>query len=110
MAPPEIEAVLLSHPQIIDAGVIGMPVGGKIGEVPRAYVVRRAGKEGQNLTEKEVVEYSASKLARFKALAGGVKFVESIPKNASGKILKRILREECVQEMKAGKLKAVPKL
>lgn len=104
VAPPELEAVLLSHPQIVDAAVIGMPVGGKVSEVPRAYVVRRGGKEGAALTEGIVQEYAASRLAKFKALVGGVKFVDSIPKNPSGKILKRLLREECIKEIKAGKL------
>lgn len=106
VAPPELEAVLLSHPQIIDAAVIGIPVQGKEGEQPRAYVVRRSGKEGDALTEQAIKEYSGSRLAKFKALTGGVKFLDAIPKNASGKILKRVLREEALKEIKAGKLSA----
>lgn len=98
--------MLLSHPQIVDAAVIGIPAEGKGGEQPRAYVVRRAGKEGDALTEQAIKEYSGSRLAKFKALTGGVKFVDAIPKNASGKILKRILREEALKEIKAGKLSA----
>ncbi|CEJ94339.1 Putative Pc22g24780 protein [[Torrubiella] hemipterigena] len=100
VAPPEIEAVLLAHPEIVDAAVIGIPVDGADGEQPRAYVVRRPGDKGQALTETHVKEYCRSKLAKYKALTGGVKFVESIPKNASGKILKRILREESINEAK----------
>ena len=106
VAPPELEAVLLSHPQIIDAAVIGIPAEVKEGELPRAYVVRRPGKEGDALTEQAVKEYSGSRLAKFKALSGGVKFVDAIPKNASGKILKRILREEAIKEIKSGNLSA----
>lgn len=97
VAPPELEAVLLSHPQIVDAAVIGVADSGGDGELPRAYVVKRPG-SGDGLTEEEVKGYLAPKLAKYKALAGGVRFVEVIPKNASGKILKRVLREEAAKE------------
>ena len=97
VAPPELEAVLLSHPQIVDAAVIGVADSGSDGELPRAYVVKRPG-SGDGLTGEEVKGYLAPKLAKYKALAGGVRFVEAIPKNASGKILKRVLREEAAKE------------
>ncbi|KAL4914848.1 hypothetical protein BDW62DRAFT_204212 [Aspergillus aurantiobrunneus] len=104
VAPPELEAVLLSHPQIVDAAVIGLngPKGDT--ELPRAYVVRRPG-TGDGLTEEEVMRYLATRLAKYKALTGGVRFVEAIPKNASGKILKRVLRKEAQKEMKSWKVK-----
>ena len=97
VAPNEIEGVLLSHPDIRDAAVIGITEG-EAGELPRGYVVT---KPGAKLTEKEVKEWVAERLARFKQLEAGVKFVESIPKTVSGKILKRILREEAKREMGA---------
>jgi 4-coumarate--CoA ligase len=50
------------------------------------------------LTEKEVVEYAGKRLAGYKRLEGGVKFVDAIPKNPSGKILKRELREMAKRE------------
>lgn len=106
MAPPELEAVLLSHPQIIDAAVIGVSIPGRDGELPRAYVVRRPGPEGVKLTEDEVKKYLASRLAKYKALTGGVKFTDSIAKNASGKILKRILREDSKKDLENGQISA----
>jgi acyl-CoA synthetase (AMP-forming)/AMP-acid ligase II len=108
VAPPELEAVLLSHPQIVDAAVIGITIPGADTEFPRAYVVRRPGNKGEKLTETDVQKYVLERLARFKALTGGVKFVGSIAKNPSGKILKRVLREDAKKEIEAGVLK--PKL
>lgn len=95
VAPPELEAVLLGHEGITDAAVIGVPTK-EGGEVPRAYVVRR----GQTLGKEEVKRYLAGRLAGFKRLEGGVVFVEGVPRNPSGKILKRVLRERAVEEMK----------
>jgi len=99
VAPPELEAVLLSHPQVVDAAVIGVQAGPDDGQLPRAYVVRRPGKAGEALTEAELKAHFAGKLARYKQLLGGVVFVPEIPKTASGKILKRVLREQAKREM-----------
>ncbi|BAE56746.1 unnamed protein product [Aspergillus oryzae RIB40] len=101
VAPPELEAVLLSHPLIVDAAVIGLSGVLPDSELPRAYVTRRPG-TGDKLTEKEVQDYLGQRLAKYKALTGGVRFMDAIPKNASGKILKRVLREEAQKEVKAG--------
>jgi acyl-CoA synthetase (AMP-forming)/AMP-acid ligase II len=107
VAPPELETVLLSHPQIVDAAVIGVKSSrDPEAELPRAYVVRREGEEGKKLTKDEVKNWCESRLAKYKELTGGVLFVDSIPKNASGKILKRILREQAKKETDADKEKA----
>ncbi|KAJ5229008.1 hypothetical protein N7489_009716 [Penicillium chrysogenum] len=106
VAPPELEAVLLSHPQIVDAAVIGITFADADIEYPRAYVVRRSGDQGAKLTEAEIQEYVLSRLAKYKALTGGVKFVGAIARNPSGKILKRVLREDARKEIEAGLLKA----
>lgn len=112
IAPPEIEGVLLSHPGIVDAAVIGIKnkgsgkEGEEVVERPRAYVVRRPGKEGEEVNEELVLQWCGERLAKYKELSGGVRIVESIPKNPSGKILKRVLREEAEKESQSGKEKA----
>ena len=98
VAPPELEAVLLMHPEIVDAAVIGVVIDGA--ELPRAYVVRRRESPiAKDLTEEVVKNYSAGKLAKFKRLEGGVSFVDAIPRNAGGKILKRLLRDLAKKEL-----------
>ncbi|TGO69394.1 hypothetical protein BOTNAR_0011g00090 [Botryotinia narcissicola] len=104
VAPPEIESVLLSHPLIVDAAVIGIKGSDADGEIPRAYVVKRPGEESKGLDEKDVKKWCGERLARYKELTGGIKFVEAIPKNASGKILKRMLREQADKEGKMARL------
>ncbi|PLB44148.1 putative AMP-binding enzyme [Aspergillus steynii IBT 23096] len=102
VAPPELEAVLLSHPLIVDAAVIGLRGVVADSELPRAYVVKRPGAEGEKLTKEQVRDYLEERLAKYKALTGGVRFVDAIPKNASGKILKKVLREESQKEIARG--------
>ena len=98
VAPPELEGVLLSHPDIVDCAVIGVADPGiEGGELPRAYIVRRPGGSG-GPGDQQVHEYMRERLSSFKMLEGGIKWVDAIPKNASGKILKRILRDEAKKE------------
>ncbi|KIW99489.1 uncharacterized protein Z518_11228 [Rhinocladiella mackenziei CBS 650.93] len=92
VAPAELEALLLEHFGISDAAVIGMPTQDG-DEKPRAFVIRQANPEGEKLTEEEVKKFIEGKVVRYKRLAGGVEFVDSIPKNPSGKILRRQLRD-----------------
>lgn len=88
--PAEIENVLLGHDKIADAAIIGMP-SEKWGESPLAVIVR----SDESLTADEVMEYTAGKLAPFKAVKG-VEFVDVIPRNPTGKVLKRELRDTYV--------------
>ena len=106
VAPSELDAILLTHPQIAAAAVIGAPVPDGTGEVPRAYVVRKPSTAASDaddaqppVQEDEVKAFLAKRLAKYKALDGGVQFIDEIPKNASGKLMKFKLREM----MKAGK-------
>uniref|UniRef100_A0AC35FEQ4 Uncharacterized protein n=1 Tax=Panagrolaimus sp. PS1159 TaxID=55785 RepID=A0AC35FEQ4_9BILA len=91
VAPAELEALLLTHPKIKDSAVIGIPHKKK-GEVPRAYVVVSNDGGEEDITEDEIKAFVATKSAPYKQLKGGVEFVKEIPKSASGKILRRLLR------------------
>ena len=71
-----------------DVAVIGIP-DLVSGELPKAFVVRRG-----DITSEELKQFVASKVPPEKKLRGGVEFVEKIPKSASGKILRRLLRKQ----------------
>ncbi len=86
ISPEEVEQVLMSHPQVEEAAVIGIP-DQEWGEEVRAVVVSRRGE----LTETELVEYCRQRLAGFKR-PRSVAFVEELPRNVMGKVLKRDLR------------------
>ena len=86
--PAEIEGVLAAHPGIAEAAVIGQE-SAKWGESPLAIVV----KTDPDLSEADVINYCQGKLAGYKQPKAAV-FIEEIPRNPSGKILKRVLREQ----------------
>ncbi|KAG5683588.1 hypothetical protein PVAND_012861 [Polypedilum vanderplanki] len=88
VAPAELEGLLLSHPKIKDVGVIGIP-DETAGELPFAFVVKQ---DGIEVTAKEVKEFVKKNASNAKWLRGGVKFIPEIPKNPSGKILRRELK------------------
>lgn len=94
VAPAELEALLLDHPAVVDAAVIGVTIDG--GEVPRAYIVRNPASKA---TEEDIAKWLEGKVARYKQLRGGVVFVDGIPKNPSGKILRSQLREKAKKEV-----------
>jgi acyl-CoA synthetase (AMP-forming)/AMP-acid ligase II len=90
IAPAELEALLLTHPGIADAAVIGtLDADGQ--EVPMAFVVRQPGAEGDQLDEAAVEEFVAARVAPFKKIRR-VEFIDAVPKSASGKILRRVLK------------------
>lgn len=94
VAPAELEAVLLERHDVVDAAVVGVTIKGE--ELPRAYVVLA---EGSRATPEEVAEWMAGKVARHKQLRGGVVFTDEVPKNPSGKILRKILRDRAAKEV-----------
>ncbi|KAK3701214.1 hypothetical protein LTR37_015593 [Vermiconidia calcicola] len=101
VAPAEIENLLIHHPQIKEAAVVGVPAPEDPGtDWPRAYVVAN---DVDQISEEEVKKFVSDQLAPYKQLRGGVAFVDDIPKNAIGKMLRRELRDRAKREM------AVPK-
>jgi 4-coumarate--CoA ligase len=103
--PAELEGLLLSHPKINDVAVVGVYSEDQATEVPRAYIVPAPGVEGGRKTEEDIVAWLRAKVANHKRLRGGVRFVDEIPKSASGKILRRVLKIRA-QEEEEKRLKA----
>jgi len=87
VAPAELEGLLLKHPEIVDAAVIGVP-DERAGQLPKAFVVRKA---GSDLGADDVRAALAEQLAAYK-VPQEVEFVEAIPKSAAGKILRKDLK------------------
>lgn len=90
VAPAELEALLLRHPEVEDAAVIGIP-DDRYGELPRAYIRR---KTNSQISEGEIMQYVKGQVATYKELTGGIEFKDEIPKSAAGKILRRLLKDE----------------
>ena len=88
IAPAELEALLVEHPAILDAAVIGVP-DDEVGEVPEGFVVLRP---GHSVTAEELIAFVNGKVAAYKKLHK-IEFIDAIPRLASGKILRRELKE-----------------
>ena len=95
VSPAELEAVLLEHHDIADAGVAGVYIDSQ--EWPRAYVQVKDDARGK-LSEACVQEYVKGRVAKHKWLAGGVKFVDELPRLASGKIQRKVLKEWALRD------------
>jgi long-chain acyl-CoA synthetase len=91
IAPAEVEAVLLEHPAVRECGVVGRP-DAVAGEIPVAFVSLRDGFTTCKKMEEELCAFVAERLTRYKQ-PREVRFIEVVPKTASGKILRRELRE-----------------
>jgi long-chain acyl-CoA synthetase len=91
--PREVEEVLYRHPAVKECAVVGQPDPLK-GELAKAYIVRRA---GATVSEAEIEAFCREHLAAYKA-PRAVEFIDALPKSATGKVLKRILREQAARE------------
>jgi len=127
--PAELEGLLITHPKIADAGVVGVEVNGI--ELPRAYIVLREPTKdvaGQRMVAKEVQEWIKPRVGKPKHLRGGVIVIPEIPKRSvicrallrvegdvwsvfspAGKIIRKVLRERAAKEVleASGKLRIV---
>ncbi|PGG95519.1 hypothetical protein AJ79_10014 [Helicocarpus griseus UAMH5409] len=96
IAPAEIENLLFTHPDIKEAAVCGVPSQEDPGsDIPRAYVVA----DPTRISEQAVKDFVKDRLAPYKQLRGGVAFVDELPKNAIGKLLRRELKERAKKEL-----------
>ena len=88
VSPTELENLILEIKDVADVAVVGVP-DSLAGEVPRAFVVK---KPNTQISEEEISLYVNPKVAHYKKLSGGVKFIEAIPRNPNGKILRNELK------------------
>ena len=95
----------MDNPQINDVAVIGVELRDEHTEAPRAYVVPAPGVQRTEEFAREIVTWMDGKVAYYKKLRGGVRFVDEIPKSAAGKILRRVLKDKAKEEEKSGRAK-----
>ncbi|KAI9812438.1 MAG: hypothetical protein M1827_004669 [Pycnora praestabilis] len=90
VAPAELEATLLEHPDIADVAVVGITI--QENEWPRAYVSLKDHAKGQT-TDVAIQEWMRQRVAKHKWLQGGVTFIDEVPKLASGKIQRKVMKD-----------------
>lgn len=105
VAPAQLEGLLLGHPAINDVAVIGVYSEERVTELPRAYIVPAHGHTASRDLEKVISVWFHEKVAPYKKLRGGIRFVDEIPKSASGKVLRRVLAEQAKNEKGTKKAK-----
>jgi 4-coumarate--CoA ligase len=97
--PAELEGILDSHPGILEAAVVGVPdPADSSSELPRAYIVA----SDKSLNENTVKEWIQGRVSPYKQLRGGVVFMDALPKNAVGKLLRRNLRDAAIKSSRSG--------
>jgi acyl-coenzyme A synthetase/AMP-(fatty) acid ligase len=111
VSPTEIEALLSSHPSIADVCVVPLPHD-VAGELPLAFIVRSPlGKEEDERTVKQKIhEFVNAQVADYKHLAGGIEFLEILPKSASGKTKRGEMKERAKKMAVLSKAKDTPKV
>ncbi|KAJ0488635.1 putative long-chain-fatty-acid--CoA ligase [Helianthus annuus] len=94
VAPAELEGILLGHPSVEDAAVVGLP-DKEAGEIPGAHVV--ISKDAKE-TEEDIMKYVANSVAQYKKVRV-LHFVDKIPKSPSGKIMRRLIKEKMLEDI-----------
>lgn len=89
---------MIGHEEVVDVCVIGVEDKDQATEVPRAYIVLKSGVEPSDGKAREMADWLANQVAPHKKLRGGVRFVDQVPKSPSGKILRRLMREQAKKE------------
>lgn len=92
VAPAELEDLLLGHPKVSDVAVLGI-MDDYSGEVPKAYIVPKSNEKAGHELGMELIGYVKEKKVKYKAVKE-IEFIDEIPKSASGKILRRMLRDK----------------
>ncbi|KAG0646945.1 putative 4-coumarate-ligase 1 [Hyphodiscus hymeniophilus] len=98
VAPAELEGILASHELVNDVAVIGIQDHSQATEVPLAFVAPKEGVERSEANGKLIVDWLAERVAGHKRLRGGVRWIDEVPKSASGKIPRRILKDLLAKE------------
>ncbi|CAO3597553.1 unnamed protein product [Absidia cylindrospora] len=104
--PAELESLLLTSPIVADCAVIGVYDPAQATELPRAYVVLQPSTKPSDAAAKELMDFVAGKVVQYKRLRGGVRFIDVVPKSASGKLLRRVIKDWVKEEEKAAKIDA----
>ena len=110
VAPAELEGLLAGCEKVADAAVLGEYRAEMATEVPVAFVVPALGVGCGEAEAREIANWVAARVAPYKQLRGGVRFVDEVPKSASGKILRRVLKQRLEDENEKGHGRPRPKL
>lgn len=97
VAPAELEELILNNEHVQDVAVVQIP-DEVSGELPRAYVVIKPSADSKEVTEQYLKDWVKERVSPYKRIEGGVVFTDAIPKSASGKILRRLLRDQVKEE------------
>ncbi|KAL6694562.1 hypothetical protein J3F84DRAFT_47583 [Trichoderma pleuroticola] len=111
ISPTEVEALLLRHPCIADACVVPIP-NDSAGELPLAFIVPSPADkaEDERVLRQKIHAFVNSELSEYKRLAGGIEFLEALPKSASGKTKRGEMKERAKKIFETGRAKALPKV
>jgi len=99
--PMTVESLLANHPYVFDAVVIGLYDKEQVTEVLRAYIVLTSGVDRSRKTEEDIVAWLNDRTAEHEKLRGGVRFIDTIPRTPTGKVLRRLLKAMALEEKNA---------